>query len=258
MSVLANADIIACEDTRTSGTLLKAFGIKTKTISYHDHNSDLRRPEIIAKLRQGQSVALISDAGMPCISDPGYKLVRDCRASGLPVTVIPGASASLSALALSGLPTDSFLFEGFLPSKSTARKKRIETLRAGFFAKAYSTIVFYESPQRVKETLKDLLECLGADCDAVLARELTKLFEEVKSGTLEELAEYYAEKPIKGEVVILVSMKDTKDAAFSESDIRKLLKERLKILSVKDAVKEISEISGLSKKEVYAMALRLM
>ena len=250
LAILAGVDVIACEDTRTSGVLLHAFGIIKPTFSYHDHNADSRRPEILQRLAKGEVVALISDAGMPAIADPGFKLVRDCRDAGFSVTVVPGANAALTALASSGLPTDQFTFVGFLPPKSAARKKSLAAFR-----QSAATLIFYESPQRLAESLADLAEILGRDRPAAVARELTKFYEEMRRGTLGELAAHYGSNEARGEIVILVGKGEREEAdAF---DIDALLSERLKHLSVRDAVAEVAEMTGNPKKETYARALAL-
>jgi 16S rRNA (cytidine1402-2'-O)-methyltransferase len=247
---LANADLIACEDTRNSGILLQAFGIKTPTISYHDHNADARRPEIMQRIAQGQAVALISDAGMPAIADPGFKLVRDCHEAGFAVTVIPGANAAVTAMAGSGLPTDRFYFFGFLPPKSAARKKEILALKP-----LAATLIFYEAPQRLAASLGDLAATLGGERPAAIARELTKFFEETRRGSLAELATHYAEHEAKGEIVILVGKGE--DGEQDADDIDALLSERLQHLTVRDAVAEVAEMTGQPKKGIYARALAL-
>jgi 16S rRNA (cytidine1402-2'-O)-methyltransferase len=250
LAVLASADVIACEDTRNSGILLKAFGIHKPTFSYHDHNADARRPEILQRISKGEAVALISDAGMPAIADPGFKLVRDCREAGLDVTVLPGPNAVVTALASAGLPTDQFAFGGFLPTKTAARRKAAQPHK-----QSLSTVVFYEAPQRLAESLSDLAEVLGSDRPAAVARELTKFYEEIRRGTLGELAAYYAGHEVKGEIVLLIGKgEEDRNAAL---DIDRLLEERLKKLSVRDAVAEVAEMTGLPKKEVYAKALEL-
>ncbi len=250
LAVLANVDAIACEDTKHSGILLRAFGIDKPTFSYHDHNADARRPEILRRIAEGQAVALISDAGMPAIADPGFKLVRDCRDAGYHVTVIPGANAAVTALASSGLPTDQFTFAGFLPPKSAARKKSLIA-----FKQSAATLIFYESPQRLAESLADMAGILGTDRPTAVARELTKIYEEMRCGTLGELATHYAANEAKGEIVILVGKSE--DAGAEKIDIDALLSERLKHLSVRDAVAEVADMTGSSKKEVYARALEL-
>ncbi|PCI45398.1 MAG: 16S rRNA (cytidine(1402)-2'-O)-methyltransferase, partial [Alphaproteobacteria bacterium] len=197
--VLKQADIIACEDTRVTGKLLAYFDVGTPAISYHDHNEQKVLPLLMEKLTAGQIVALVSDAGTPLISDPGYRLVKEARAAGFLVSSIPGASAVLAALASAGLPTDRFMFAGFLPGKTMARRKILAEL-----SPLKSTLVFYESPKRLKDSLKDIFEVLG-DREAAICRELTKLFEEVRSGHLSELEKHYrkADRP-KGEIVIIV------------------------------------------------------
>ena len=197
---LRHVDRIACEDTRQSGALFAHYGIKKPLFSYHDHNADKVKPRLLAMLAAGERIALVCDAGMPLIADPGFKLVRACRKAGHAVTVVPGANAALTALAGSGLPTDHFYFAGFLPPKQAARKKAIEALE-----NVPATLVFYEAPQRLAETLIDLEKTLGGGRPAAVARELTKLFEETKSGTLTELASHYRLHDVKGEIVILVA-----------------------------------------------------
>jgi 16S rRNA (cytidine1402-2'-O)-methyltransferase len=250
LATLGQADAIACEDTRNSGILLKAFGIKKPTFSYHDHNEDGRRPEILQRIASGQAIALISDAGMPLIADPGFKLVRDCREAGMSVTVIPGANAAITAMAGCGLPTDRFLFAGFLPPKSAARKKEIAALKA-----LAATLVFYEAPQRLAASLADLVETLGAERPAAVARELSKFYEETRRGTLGELAAHYQSNEARGEIVIVVGGVD--ENAAQEVDIDALLLARMAQLTLRDAVAEVSAMTGMPKKEVYARALAL-
>jgi len=247
--ILAHADMIACEDTRNSGVLLNAFGIKKPTFSFHDHNEQSRTADILRRLAAGEVIALISDAGMPVIADPGFKLVRACREAGTPVTVIPGANAAVTAMAGSGLPTDQFYFVGFLPPKSVARKKEILS-----FKQSAATLIFYEAPQRLAESLADMAEILGSDRPAVVARELTKFYEEMRFGTLRELAAHYTVHEARGEIVILVSKSDDEEKTV---DIDVLLRERLQKLSVRDAVAEVAEMTGEKKKEIYARALVL-
>ncbi|MDE1900095.1 MAG: 16S rRNA (cytidine(1402)-2'-O)-methyltransferase [Alphaproteobacteria bacterium] len=249
LTVLAQADVIACEDTRTSGVLLHAFGIRKPTLSCHDHNEDARVVDMTRRIRDGEAVALISDAGMPAIADPGFKIVRACRDAGLPVTVIPGANAALTALAGSGLPTDRFLFAGFLPPKSAARRTELAALKT-----AEATLMFYESPARLAPGLADMAEILGAARQAVVARELTKFYEETRRGTLGELAAFYAENSVKGEVVILVERGGGESVP---ADIDALLRARLGAMSVRDAVAEVAAMTGIAKKQIYARALAL-
>lgn len=250
LEVLRGADLIACEDTRVSGKLLAHFGIKARTTSYHDHNSDKKRPELIAELQKGKIVALISDAGTPLISDPGYKLVREVNALGIKVFPIPGASSVVSALSVCGLPTDRFLFSGFLSNKAQARDKEIAEL-----ANIPATLVLFESVHRLKATLAALANGLG-EREAVIARELTKLHEELRRGTLQQLAKHYENAPEpKGEVVIVIAPPVKKAASAADTEL--LLRDALRSLSVKDASTEVAKLTGLPRQEIYALALRL-
>ncbi len=252
LTTLEKVDRIACEDTRHSGNLLNQFGIKKPLLSYHDHNADKVRPRIFAHIASGEAVALISDAGMPLIADPGFKLVRDCREAGHAVTVVPGANAALTALAGAGLPMEQFCFAGFLPAKSVARQKVIEALE-----KNETTLVFYEAPQRLAETLVDLEKILGGSRQAVVARELTKLFEETNKGTLAELAGHFRNHPAKGEIVIIVARPEKQAAAGNAAGLDEILKEVLRTQSLRDAVATASDMTGIRKGEVYARALWL-
>ena len=199
LQTLAGADLIACEDTRVSHILLDHYGIRTPLLTYHEHNAAKQRPKLLAALAQGKSVALISDAGTPLISDPGYRLVDDVVAAGFDIVPVPGASALLTAIVASGLATDTFVFAGFLPTKSGARRRRVEAL-AGIAA----SLVFYESPRRLPAALKDLCDVLGDERPSVVGRELTKKFETFKRGSLKTLSEYYEDQKIKGEIAIVV------------------------------------------------------
>lgn len=247
---LAAADVVACEDTRNTGMLLSLYSLKKPLLSYHDHNEDDRRPILMQHLQKGEVVVLVSDAGMPLIADPGYKLVRSCREEGYEITIVPGANAALTALVGSGLPTDRFLFVGFLPPKTSARQKTLLDLKT-----ISATHIFYESPQRLGATLEDMVTVLGPERQASVARELTKLFEATQSGTLRELAAYYHEHPPKGEIVIVVSPPDVLDLPVYDLDA--LLKEHLQTLSVRDAVAAIVALTGLKKTDVYKRALHL-
>jgi len=250
LDVLRRADVIACEDTRLTGTLLARHGVSAKLTPYHDHNADRARPAILARIAQGQAVALASDAGSPLISDPGYKLVRACIDAGLPVTAIPGASAAVTALQLSGLPTDRFLFAGFLPARQAARRKTLSAL-----APVPASLVFFESANRLGETLTDMAETLG-DRPAAVARELTKLFEEVRRGRLSELAAHYRDAgPPKGEIVIVVG--GPEETAASEEDLDARLMAALEKLSLRDAAAMVAAQTGMPKRDVYARALVL-
>ncbi|MCI0331135.1 MAG: 16S rRNA (cytidine(1402)-2'-O)-methyltransferase [candidate division Zixibacteria bacterium] len=198
LRTLKEADLIAAEDTRHTGQLLARLGVRSKLISFHEQNEEGRTPEILEQLKEGKKVALVSDAGTPGISDPGFVLVRACQENGLPVLAVPGPSAFLAALAVSGLPTHRFLFEGFLPKKPGKRKKRLEALRG-----LEATLIFFESPYRLSKFLDELKEILG-DRQAAVARELTKKFEETKTGSLSELAGHFSAHPPKGEITVVV------------------------------------------------------
>jgi 16S rRNA (cytidine1402-2'-O)-methyltransferase len=247
---LTSADAIFCEDTRVSGALFKRYGIKKPLISCHEHNEDERQSEITARIEKGAVIALVSDAGLPLIADPGFRLVRACREKELPVLVIPGANAALTALAGAGLPTDQFHFGGFLPPKTVARKKAIKAL-----AQIPGTLVFYEAPSRLAETLSDLAEILGGSRRAAVARELTKLFEETKRGALDTLAAFYHAQKIRGEIVILVGPAEEKPLELN--DIDTILKKNLRLLSLRDAVQATSTTTGVKKSAIYARALKL-
>jgi 16S rRNA (cytidine1402-2'-O)-methyltransferase len=250
---LAEANVIACEDTRVTAKLLSAFGIRTPMLAYHEHNAARVRPQIIERLKQGQIVALVSDAGTPLVSDPGYKLVTAAIAENISVTAAPGPSALLTALVLSGLPSDRFLFAGFLSVKSTARRAEIKALAA-----VPATLIFYEAPPRLAKALDDLLAVLGPR-QAAVARELTKRFEEVRRGTLSELAAHYAAaaQP-KGELVVLVGPPETEtDAATDEADLDSALKAAMATLSVKEAVALVAAETGVPRRVAYARALKL-
>ncbi len=250
LQVLAAADLIACEDTRVSRVLLDRYGIRRPLVAYHEHNAARERPRLLAALTLGKAVALISDAGTPLISDPGYKLVEEALADGHAVTPIPGASALLAALLASGLPTDAFLFAGFLPSKSGQRRQKL-----GRFADLPATLVFYESPHRAAETLADMAAVLGADRPGALARELTKRFEEVRRGTLAELAASARDQPPRGEVVLLAG--PPIDKAAGGDDLDAMLLDALATMPMGRAAGEVARATGRSRKEVYARAQTL-
>ena len=249
IAVLARADVVLCEDTRHSRTLLTHFAIGTPTRPYHEHNAAKERPRVLADLSEGKRIALISDAGTPLISDPGWKLVRDAIDAGHRVEALPGASAALTALTVGGLPTDAFLFAGFLPPKSAARRARITELAA-----APATLVFFEAPSRVAEAVADLAAVLGPR-PAALARELTKLHEEVRRAPLDMLAAELDGKAMKGEAVILVG--PPLAANITDGDIAARLNAALADMSLRDAAKVVADALGVPKGRVYDLGLKL-
>ena len=248
---LKSADAIACEDSRITIRLLQHLGLKKPLLTYHDHNAEEMRPKLLARVAAGERVALVSDAGTPLISDPGFKLVREAAAQGLKVTALPGPSAPLMALILSGLPTDRFLFLGFLAPKSAARRAELEevaTLRA--------SLILFETAPRLVQALDDLLTVLG-DRPAAVARELTKMFEEVRRGTLRELHDHYAEAgPPKGEIVIVVGP-PMADAPAAGDDLDAALRKALGAMRVKEAAEAVAAATGRPKRLVYQRALEL-
>jgi 16S rRNA (cytidine1402-2'-O)-methyltransferase len=248
LETLAAADMIACEDRRISKRLLDRYGIKARLVSYHDHNAGRTGPQLIEWIRQGRSIALISDAGTPLISDPGFRLVRDARAAGLPVWPIPGPSAPIAALSACGLPADHFYFEGFLPSKSHARRTRIGELKA-----IAATLIIYESPNRVAACLADIADILGDDRKVCVCREITKRYEEAVTGRARSLAERYADGA-KGEFVIIVEPPSRSGDADPDSVLAELLQKK----SVADAAAEAAALTGMSKRVLYQRALDLL
>jgi 16S rRNA (cytidine1402-2'-O)-methyltransferase len=250
LTVLRGADVIACEDTRVTGTLLHRFGIATAMTPYHDHNAEQARPKLLAQLAAGARVALVSDAGTPLISDPGYKLVRACADASIPVVPIPGPSALLAGLVIAGLPTDRVMFAGFLPQKSGARRAELLELKD-----LKATLVFYESAQRLPEALSDLLAVLGPR-PAAVCREMTKLYEEARRGTLAELASAYtAEGPPKGEIVIVVGGAPAVTA--SAEDLDTALRKALATMTVRDAADVVAEAFQEPRRRIYQRALEL-
>lgn len=251
LAILAGADAILAEDTRVSRTLLARYGIERPLSPYHEHNAAEARPRALKRIAEGQALALISDAGTPLVSDPGYKLVAEAIQLGFAVAAAPGPSAALGALCVSGLPTDRFYFEGFLPPRQAARRERLNALAA-----IPGTLIFYEAAGRLAETLADLALELG-DRPAAVARELTKLHEEVKRGALDELAaEYSASETPRGEIVIVVAPAQTR-AVVSEAVLDQEISDELANLSVKDAVASVAARHGLPRRQVYARALKL-
>jgi 16S rRNA (cytidine1402-2'-O)-methyltransferase len=253
LAVLRLADLILCEDTRVTGKLAALYGIETPRLAYNDHNAERIRPAVMERLRRKEMVALVSDAGTPLVSDPGFKLVREVIAEALPVTAVPGACAPLAALALSGLPSDRFFFAGFLPPKSAGRRRDLAELR-----EIPATLIFFETAPRLAASLSDMAEALD-DRPAAIARELTKLHEEVRRGRLSELASHYREVgPPRGEIVIVVGPPEREAAeAPDEAAIESRLREALAHASLKDASTAVAAEFGLPRRRVYAMALAL-
>lgn len=253
LDVLASADVIAAEDTRSMRRLMDIHGVALgdrPLLAYHDHNGARMRPRILAELAAGRSVAYASEAGMPLIADPGFDLSRAVSEAGHSVTCAPGASAVTTALTLAGLPTDKFLFAGFLPNSTGQRKSALRAL-----AEIPATLVFYESPKRLAAMLRDAGACLGEDRPAAVCRELTKRFEDVRRGTLKQLADHYFETPPKGEIVVLIDRPGLREV--SESEIEAAVVRELLSKSVKDAADCVARELGVARRVAYQMALRL-
>lgn len=251
--VLTDVDLIAAEDTRHSRKLVSHFGITTPMTSYHDHNEHDMSQELVSRLKKGMNIALISDAGTPLISDPGYLLVSLAHTEGIKVLPVPGASAMVAALSVSGLATDRFIFEGFLPEKKQARRSRLEDLET-----EKRTLVFYEAPHRIRALLEDCVETLGGDRQACIARELSKVYETVRKDSLEALLSWIEdeERQRKGEFVLCIegnSRPGTKD----EAELRRTLGILLQSLALNEAVRLAVELTGAKKNELYSMALQL-
>ena len=251
--ILAKVSLIAVEDTRHSSKLLSHFGIQTKMFAYHEHNEKAASEKLLARLRSGESIALISDAGTPLISDPGYPLVSQAHAEGIRVSPVAGPSAVVAALSASGLPTDRFVFEGFLPNKSQARRSRLEILKTDT-----RTLVFYESPHRVVDTLADISSVFGAERVAVMARELSKTFETIKQASLQTLVEWVAEdqNQSRGEIVLMVHGAEA--SGPDNAEVERVLTILLKSLPVKEAATLAAEIMGGKKNAMYEQALYII
>lgn len=246
--VLKEVDAIACEDTRHTRKLLDHYGIQKTLISYHEHNEGPRTEELLALLREGRSLALVSDAGTPLVSDPGYRIVHAAAAEGIVVTPVPGPSAILAALAASGLPTDAFRFCGFLPSKPSQRRKLLESVAAD-----QATLIFYEAPHRIVETLDDLLAILGGR-PAVLAREITKLHEEFLRGSVSAIASELRSRPsIRGELTLIVGRGEPARAGTDEPVRTAVQRHETAGLARMDAIKQVARERGLSKREIYRL-----
>jgi len=250
LETLAGVDIIACEDTRITRRLTERYAIAAQLTPYHEHNAALARPKILERLAQGAAIALVSDAGTPLISDPGFKLVREACAAGHQVTALPGPSSVLAALSVAALPTDRFYFEGFLPPKPTARRARLAEL-----SRIDATLVMFESGNRVQDTLADLAAIMG-ERDAAICRELTKMHEDIRRAPLSELAKSLNSLETRGEFVLVIAPPKAAPAMTADA-LDDLLRKRLALESVKDAVAHAAELSGRSRREIYARALEL-
>lgn len=254
VAALRHAELILCEDTRTSGVLLGHYGIGTATAPLHEHNESARIPGVLERLRAGALIALISDAGTPLVSDPGYRLVRAAIEAEIPVSGVPGANAALMALTLSGLPPQPFLFLGFPPPKEAGRRAAFAGLRAAERAGLAATLIWHEAPHRLAETLADLLVAFG-DREVVVARELTKRFEEVRRGSLATVGAHYATEPARGEITLLLGPATAETADAEQVDT--LLRRALETHSVKDAAALVATATGLPRRAVYTRALEL-
>lgn len=253
LDILASADVLAAEDTRTLRHLMEIHGIALgdrPLLAYHDHNGERMRPRLLAALAAGKSVAYASEAGTPLVADPGYQLARAAIAEGVPVTAAPGPSAALAALTVSGLPSDRFLFAGFPPAAAGARRQWLAEL-----AGVPATLILYESPKRVQDLLGELAETFGADRKAAVCRELTKRFEEVTRDTLAGLVAGFAGRTVKGEIVVVVDR--ARPGAVDPAEVEARLREALECHSMRDAAAEVAQALGLPRRQVYQMALRL-
>ncbi len=252
VKILQSVDAIAAEDTRHTGKLLQHFQIKTPQISYHEHNRSQRLPELLEQLSEG-TIALVTDAGIPGISDPGYELVKACIDAGIQVVPIPGASASLTALSAAGLPTDRFVFEGFLPASGKERQQRLESLPS-----EARTLIFYESPHRLRVSLRDLAASLGNDRQIVVARELTKLYEEFWRGTIAEAIAYYTETQPKGEFTLVVAGAELEMPVLSEGALKVELQQIMaQGVSRSQASRQLAQLTKVSRRQLYQLALAL-
>jgi 16S rRNA (cytidine1402-2'-O)-methyltransferase len=256
LEMLGVADAVLCEDTRVTGQMLSRHGMSAPLLPLHDHNEAEVVPRVLERLQAGQRLALVSDAGTPLVSDPGYRLVRAVIAAGLPLTATPGPNAAVMALTLSGLPPHPFLFLGFLPPKAGPRAAAVAKLRAVERAGLTATLVLYEAPHRLAETLAALAEGFGPDRPAAVARELTKRFEEVRRGTLAELAAHYATHEALGEICIVIG--PAPEETTGEADLDAQLREAMRGgASLRDAAAMVAAATGLPRKQVYARALAL-
>ncbi|MEW6497074.1 MAG: 16S rRNA (cytidine(1402)-2'-O)-methyltransferase [Cyanobacteriota bacterium] len=253
VKILQSVDVIAAEDTRHTGKLLQHFQIKTPQVSYHEHNRNERLPDLLKQLNEGKAIALVTDAGMPGISDPGYELVKACMEAGIQVVPIPGATAGITALSASGLPTDRFVFEGFLPTSGQERQQRLESLQA-----ESRTLIFYEAPHRVRETLQDLGNSLGETRSIVVARELTKLHEEFWRGSIGDAIAHYTQHEPTGEFTLIVAGVEAEIPVFSEENLKaELLQIMAQGVSRSQASRQLAQITKLPRRQLYQLALSL-
>lgn len=250
LRVLEEVDVIAAEDTRTTRKLLAHHGVRTPLVSYHEHNEAIRTPELLERMRQGASVALVSEAGTPSISDPGYRLVREAIAAQMAVEPVPGPSAILAALVVSGLPTDAFIFEGFLPRRASERRRRLEAL-----ASEPRTLVFFEAPHRIDAAVADMADVLG-DRSVALCRELTKMHEEVRRSSLSELAASLKREPVKGELVLVVEGAGEAAEPDLETAVDEVLERTREGDSVREATRAVATARGVPRRALYDRVLQ--
>ncbi|MEH1793726.1 16S rRNA (cytidine(1402)-2'-O)-methyltransferase [Nostoc sp.] len=252
--ILQTVDIIAAEDTRHTGKLLQHFQVKTPQVSYHEHNRTSRIPELLEHLVNNKAIALVSDAGMPGISDPGYELVKACIEAGISVVPIPGASAAITALSASGLPTNRFVFEGFLPAKTQQRQEHLESLQT-----ESRTLIFYESPHRLRDTLQDLAEVWGSDRQIVLGRELTKLYEEFWRGTIAEAIAHYSQREPQGEYTLVVAGIPASQPQLTKEELKAELKQLISQgISRSQASRQLAKFTSLPRRQLYQLALSIV
>ncbi len=252
--ILQTVDMIAAEDTRHTGKLLQHFEIKTPQLSYHEHNRTSRIPELLEYLANDKAIALVSDAGMPGISDPGYELIEACIEAGINVVPIPGASAAITALSAAGLPTDRFVFEGFLPAKTQQRREHLESLQT-----ESRTLIFYESPHRLQDTLQDLAQMLGSDRQIVLGRELTKLYEEFWRGTIAEAIAHYSQREPQGEYTLVLAGIPPSQPQLTQEELKAELKQLISQgISRSQASRQLAKVTSLPRRQLYQLALSVV